>query len=430
MKATAMQYGIRANWRQILQHLLQVLFVGMALGMMRTVVPALAESEFGVPRDSFMLLVAFVVAFGLVKGTMNFVAGRLAETIGRRPVLLIGWLVALPIPLLIYFAPAWSWIVAATVLLGVNQGLTWSMTQTAKLDLTRADQRGLVIGLNEFAGYVGVATAGVVTGYAASLLGPRAGLLWFGAAVIGLATLLALMAVAETLPWAHAELKRHASGAASALRPRYPQGVSTQPTTREIFTLMSWRDHRMAALCQAGLVEKFVDALVWVFWPIYLHRQGVSLPGIGWIVGVYGFTWGGAQLFAGRFSDKVGRHRLNVGGMWLCGIGVALLPLGKGPAWWSMSAAIAGLGMALLYPNLSAAIADISHPNWRASAIGIYRFWRDLGYAVGALGLGAAAALGGRIENAFWFVAIAMGLSGLALYYWGEETHPFLNPAA
>lgn len=420
--ATAMQYGIRANWRQILQQLLQVLFVGMALGMMRTVVPALAESEFGVPRDSFMLLVAFVVAFGLVKGTMNFLAGRLAERIGRRPVLLIGWLIALPIPLLIYFAPAWSWIVGATVLLGVNQGLTWSMTQTAKLDLTRADQRGLVIGLNEFAGYVGVASAGVATGYAASLLGPRAGLLWFGAAVIGLATLLALLAVVETLPWARAEIKRHAAGAASGLRPRYPHGVSTQPTTREIFALMSWRDHRMAALCQAGLVEKFVDALVWVFWPIYLHRQGVSLPGIGWIVGVYGFTRGGAQLFAGRFSDKVGRHRLNVGGMWLCGIGVALLPLGHGSGWWSMSAAIAGLGMALLYPNLSAAVADISHPNWRASAIGIYRFWRDLGYAVGALGLGAAAALGGRVENAFWFVAIAMGLSGLALYYWGEET--------
>lgn len=426
--ATAMQYGIRANWRQFLQQLLQVLFVGMALGMLRTVVPALAESEFGVPRDSFMLLVAFVVAFGLVKGTMNFVAGRLAERIGRRPVLLLGWLIALPIPLLIYFAPAWSWIVGATVLLGANQGLTWSMTQTAKLDLTRADQRGMVIGLNEFAGYVGVASAGVATGYAASLLGPRAGLLWFGAAVIGLATLLALFAVVETLPWAHAEITRHDSGPASAPRPRYPHGVSTQPTTRELFALMSWRDHRLAALCQAGLVEKFVDALVWVFWPIYLHRQGVGLPGIGWIVGVYGFTWGGAQLFAGRFSDKAGRHRLNVGGMWLCGIGVALLPLGHGSGWWSMSAAIAGLGMALLYPNLSAAVADISHPNWRASAIGIYRFWRDLGYAVGALGLGAAAAFGGRVENAFWFVAIAMGLSGLALYYWGEETHPLLNP--
>ena len=425
-----MDYGIRANRSQVLQQLLQVLLVGMTIGMMRNVVPALAESEFGVPRGSFMLLVAFVVAFGFVKGTMNFVAGRLAERIGRRQVLLIGWGVALPIPVLVYFAPSWGWIVFATVLLGVNQGLTWSMTQTAKLDITRADQRGLVIGLNEFSGYVGVAIAGVVTGYAASVLGPREGLLWFGAAVIGLATLLAWLAVAETLPWAHAEVKGHAAGAAmSALRPRYSQGLSERPTTREVFALMSWKDHRMAALCQAGLVEKFVDALVWVFWPVYLHQQGVSLPGIGWIVGIYGFTWGGAQFFTGKLSDRVGRHRLNVWGMWVCGAGVALLPLGSGSIGWGASAAVTGLGMAMLYPNLSAAVADIAHPSWRASAIGIYRFWRDLGYGIGGLGLGAAAALGGRIEGAFWFVAVAMGLSGAVLYHWGEETHPRLNPA-
>ena len=167
-----------------------------------------------------------------------------------------------------------------------------------------------------------------------------------------------------------------------------------------------------------------------LFRSVYLHQQGVSLPGIGWIVGVYGFTWGGAQFFTGRLSDKLGRQRLNVGGMWLCGAGVALLPLGSGALWWSTSAAVAGLGMAMLYPNLSAAVADIAHPSWRASAIGIYRFWRDLGYGIGALGLGAAAALGGRIDSAFWFVAVAMGLSGLVLYRWGEETHPRLNPTA
>lgn len=425
-----MDYGIRVNLRQVLQHLLQVLLVGMTLGMMRTVVPALAETEFGVPRGSFMLLVAFVVAFGFVKGAMNFVAGRLAERLGRRRVLLLGWLVALPVPALIYFASSWRWIVLATVLLGVNQGLTWSMTQTAKLDLTRPDQRGLVIGLNEFSGYLGVAIAGVITGYAASLLGPRAGLLWFGSAVIGLATLLVWLAVKETLPWAHAEVKRHAANpAAQTFRPRYPDNVSAQPSTGEMFALMSWRDRRMAALCQAGLVEKFVDALVWVFWPVYLHQQGVGLPGIGWIVGVYGFTWGGAQFFTGRLSDRVGRHLLNAWGMWICGAGVALMPLGAGAAWWSLSAAVAGLGMAMLYPNLSAAVADIAHPSWRASAIGIYRFWRDLGYGIGALGLGAAAALGGRIESAFWFVALAMLLSGAVLYHWGEETHPRLNPA-
>lgn len=425
----AAAFGIRINLGQVLQQLLQVLLVGMTIGMMRNVVPALAETEFGVPRGSFMLLVAFVVAFGFVKGAMNFVAGRLAERIGRKQVLLAGWLVALPIPPLVYFAPSWGWIVAATVLLGVNQGLTWSMTQTAKLDLTRADQRGLVIGLNEFAGYVGVAVAGVATGYAASLWGPREGLMWFGAAVIGLATVLAWVAVAETLPWAQAEVKRHATSSSQSLQPRYPTGVGERPTTREMFALMSWRDRRMAALCQAGLVEKFVDALVWVFWPVHLHQRGVDLPGIGWIVGVYGFTWGAAQFFTGKLSDRLGRHQLNAWGMWICGAGVALMPLGSGAAWWSASAAITGLGMAMLYPNLSAAVADIAHPNWRASAIGIYRFWRDLGYGIGALGLGAAAALGGQIESAFWFVAVAMGVSGAVLYRWGEETHPRLNPA-
>lgn len=425
-----MQFGIRVNLAQFLQHLLQVLLVGMTIGMMRNVVPALAEGEFGVPRGSFMLLVAFVVAFGFVKGAMNFVAGRLAERLGRKRVLLLGWLVALPIPALIYFAPSWSWVVFATVLLGINQGLTWSMTQTAKLDFTRADQRGLVIGLNEFSGYVGVALAGVATGYLAAALGPRAGLLCFGAAVIGLATLLAWLAVTETLPWARDEVKRHAAASTSALRPRYPTNVSTQPSTGEMLALMSWRDRRMAALCQAGLVEKFVDALVWAFWPVYLHQRGVDLPGIGWIVGVYGFTWGAAQFFTGRLSDRLGRHLLNAWGMWICGVGVALMPLGEGAAWWSVSAAVAGLGMAMLYPNLSAAVADIAHPNWRASAIGIYRFWRDLGYGIGALGLGVAAALAGRLETAFWFVAVAMLTSGAVLFRWGEETHPRLNPAA
>jgi MFS family permease len=427
-----MQFGIRVNLAQFLQHLLQVLLVGMTIGMMRNVVPALAEGEFGVPRGSFMLLVAFVVAFGFVKGAMNFVAGRLAEQLGRKRVLLLGWLVALPIPALIYFATSWSWVVFATVLMGINQGLTWSMTQTAKLDFTRADQRGLVIGLNEFSGYVGVALAGVATGYLAAALGPRSGLLWFGAVVIGLATLLAWLAVAETLPWARDEVKRHAAASATSaisFRPRYPAGVSLQPSTGEMFAVMSWRDRRMAALCQAGLVEKFVDALVWAFWPVYLHQRGVDLPGIGWIVGVYGFTWGAAQFFTGKLSDRVGRHRLNVWGMWVCGAGVALMPLGEGASWWRVSAAVAGLGMAMLYPNLSAAVADIAHPNWRASAIGIYRFWRDLGYGIGALGLGAAAVLGGRLETAFWFVAVAMLASGAALFFWGEETHPRLNPA-
>ncbi|MFC7460616.1 MFS transporter [Hydrogenophaga defluvii] len=424
-----MNFGIRVNLGQFVQQLLQVLLVGMTIGMMRNVVPALAEAEFGVPRGSFMLLAAFVVAFGFVKGSMNFVAGRLAERVGRQRVLLLGWLVAVPIPWLVYWAPSWSWVVFATVLLGVNQGLTWSMTQTSKLDLTRADQRGLVIGLNEFSGYVGLAIAGVLTGYLAAHWGPRDGLLWFGGAVIVLATMLSAFVVTETLPWAQHEVKRQPGATAQAARPRYPSGVSEQPSTGEMFALMTWRDRRMAALCQAGMVEKFVDALVWVFWPVYLHQRGVSLPDIGWTVGVYGFTWGALQFFAGKLSDHVGRHVLNTCGMWVCGAGVAMFPLGMGPAWWSLSAGVTGLGMAMLYPNLSAAVADIAHPTWRASAIGIYRFWRDLGYGVGALGLGLASVFGGSVEAAFWFVAVSMFLSGLALYAWGEETHPRLNPA-
>jgi len=424
-----LQHGIRANLQQFLHQLLQVLLVGLTIGMMRTVVPALAESEFGVPKDSFVLLSAFVVAFGVVKGTMNFVAGRLSERLGRKRVLLLGWLVALPIPPMIWYAPDWNWIVLATVLLGINQGLTWSMTQTAKLDITRLDERGLTIGLNEFAGYLGVALAGIVTAYLATLLGARIGLLVFGLAVIGLALLLTQLWVKDTLPWAKAEAAGHRQGGSPHPMPRYPRNVSAQPRTWEIFALMSWRDRRLAALSQAGLVEKFVDALVWVFYPLFLYRQGISLPNVGWIIGIYGFVWGSLQLFTGRLSDHIGRHRPNVWGMWICGAGVAMMLLGHGVAWWSLSAAISGFGMALLYPNLSAAVADISHPSWRSSAIGIYRFWRDLGYAIGALGLGLTAHFSGQLETAFWFVALSMFASGALLAWLGEETHPRLNPS-
>ena len=422
--------GIQENRAQFVHQLIQVLLVGFALGMMRTVVPALAEAEFGVARGSFLLLTAFVVAFGVVKAVMNFVAGRLSEGIGRKRVLLLGWLVAIPIPTMIYFAPSWGWIVAATVLLGVNQGLCWSMTQTSKLDFTRADQRGLTLGLNEFSGYVGVALAGIITAYAASAFGARSGLLVFGGVVIAVALVLTLVWVKDTLPWARSEAARHKAGAANgAFRPRYPEGVPDHPTTWEVFALMSWRDRRLAAVSQAGLVEKFVDALVWVIFPVFLTARGVSLPDIGWIVGWYGLVWGGSQLFTGRLSDHVGRFWPNVLGMWICGAGVAMIVTGQGAVWWSISAAVTGFGMALLYPNLSAAVADITPPTWRGSAIGIYRFWRDLGYGIGALGLGLAAHVYGSTEAAFWFVALSMFASGALLFWWGEETHPRLNPA-
>jgi MFS family permease len=421
--------GVSENLSQFVHQLIQVLLVGFTIGMMRTVVPALAESEFGVAKGSFLLLTAFVVAFGVVKGVLNFVAGRLSERIGRRRVLLLGWIAAVPIPPMIYSAPNWDWIVAATVLLGVNQGLCWSMTQTSKLDFTRADQRGLTLGLNEFSGYVGVALAGVITAYVAGALGARLGLLVFGGVVIGLGLVLTLVWVKDTLPWAHSEAARHKLAAKGAFRPRYPMGVSEAPSTWEVFALMSWRDRRLAAVSQAGLVEKFVDALVWVMLPVFLRDRGVSLPDIGWIAGTYGFVWGGSQLFTGRLSDRVGRFWPNVLGMWICGAGVALMVLGDGLAWWSVSAGITGFGMALLYPNLSAAVSDITHPTWRGSAIGIYRCWRDLGYGIGALSLGIAAHLSGSTVAPFWFVAIAMAASGGVLWLQGEETHPRLNPA-
>lgn len=425
----AYRYGIRDNLAQFSHQLIQVFFVGLTLGMMRTVVPALAESEFGVPRNSFVLLTAFVVAFGFVKGAMNFVAGRLSERLGRKTVLLLGWVLALPIPFMILHAPSWNWIVAATILLGVNQGLTWSMTQTAKLDITRADQRGLTIGFNEFSGYLGVAVAGVVTAYMAAAFGPRQGLLIFGLATILTALLLTAVSVRETLHWARAEGARHAAGQATGAGARFPADIPDTPTTWEVLTLMSWRDKRMFAFSQAGLVEKFVDALVWVFYPVYFHQQGLSLPAIGWVVGVYGFVWGGSQLLTGKLSDHLGRRWPNILGMWICGGGVGLTLLGSGVWWWSFTAAVTGFGMALLYPNLSTAVADIAHPNWRGSAIGIYRFWRDLGYGIGALLLGLASQATGQLSTGFQVVALAMLVSGLVLLRWGEETHPRLNPA-
>jgi MFS family permease len=419
VQAAELRHGIRENLEPFLQLRLQVFLVGCAIGMMRTVVPALAESEFGVPRGSFVLLTTFVAAFGFVKGVVNFFGGELSEHVGRKRVLLLGWLCALPIPAMVLWGTGWNWIVAATVLLGVNQGLTWSMTVTAMLDVTRPDERGVTVGLNEFSGYVGMTIAGIVTGYLAARLGPRDGLALFGVAVMFPALVLCVTRVRDTRPWALAEIRQHTTDADMA---------SNKLSGREVFSLVSWRDRRLFALSQAGLVEKFVDALVWVFYPVYLHRHGVSVAHIGWIVGCYGFVWGGGQLFAGKLSDRIGRHALNVSGMWLSGAGVALMPIFQRVEWWSFCAALSGLGMAMLYPNLIAAVADIAHPGWRGSALGVYRLWRDLGYGFGALGMGFAAAATGALESGFWFVACAMLVSGFILWRWGEETHPRVHP--
>jgi len=418
-------HGIRANIGQFSQQLLQVFFVGLTIGLQRTVVPALAESEFGLPPGSFTLLMAFVVSFGFVKGAMNFVSGRVSERAGRRKVLLWGWLVAIPIPFIFLFAPSWNWIVAANVLLGVNQGFAWSMTVTAKLDIVRPGQRGVATGFNEFAGYGGVAIAGLLTGYLASEYDPRWTLFVFGLAVILLALGSALFFFKETLHWAKAESAAHKAGTREGPQPRFPKNVSEHPSTFEIFSLVSFRHRTFVALSQAGCIEKFVDALMWVFLPVYLYSKGLSLVDIGWVAGVYGFVWGASQLWTGPLSDVIGRKWLIVTGTWICAAGVVATLFVDGMVAWSLTAALTGVGMALLYPTLIAAVGDISHPNWRGSSLGVYRFWRDLGYGFGALLLGFMADTFGVLDAGFWFTGIAMVLSGLWVALAMEETRVF-----
>jgi len=420
--------GIRENLRPFLQQLLQVFFVGLTIGLQRTVIPALAEQEFGLAAGSMTALFAFVVSFGVVKGAMNFVSGRISERAGRRRVLIWGWIVALPIPFLILWAPSWGWIVAANVLLGVNQGFCWSMTVTAKMDIVRADQRGLATGFNEFAGYGGVALAGLATGYLASFFDPRLSLFAFGLAVILIALATALTAFTETLPFARAEAARHRAGQATGPRPRYAAAPEA-PSAGQVFALVTLRNRTFQALAQAGCVEKFVDALMWVLVPVFMIARGATLIEIGWVTGIYGLVWGASQLWTGPLSDRVGRKWPSVAGFFLCAAGVGAFPFLGAIAAWGAAAAVTGVGMALLYPTLIAAMSDIAHPSWRGSALGVYRFWRDLGYAVGALAMGLIADASGAPEAGFVFVAVAMGGSGLWLWYAMEETHPRLNPA-
>ena len=285
-------HGIRANLGQFCQQLLQVFFVGLTIGLQRNVMPALAEEEFGVPAGSFALLTAFIVSFGFVKGSLNFVAGRLSDRVGRRRILLWGWIAALPIPFMILYAPSWNWIVAANVLLGVNQGFAWSMTVTSKLDITNTNERGLATGFNEFAGYSGVAIAAIATGYLAAEFDPRWALFIFGLTIAIAALIVAYFFIEETLPWARAEAAKRAGGKTGKVHGRLPEGFPDKPTTGQIFALVSFQHRTLSALSQAGCVEKFVDALVWAFFPVYLIERGLTVVEIGWVVGAYGLVWG------------------------------------------------------------------------------------------------------------------------------------------
>ena len=423
-------HGVRVNLNQFLQQMIQVFFVGLLIGMERNVLPVVASRDFGVPKTSFVYLMSFVISFGFVKGILNFVAGRLSERIGRKKVLLLGWLAAVPIPFLIYFAPSWGWIVAANVFLGVNQAFAWTMTVTSKVDITRPDQRGFATGVNEFAGYAAVAVAGVATGYLSERYGPREALLLFALAVIALASVLAALLIRETLPWARAEASRHARGAYPGPRPRFAEGLAEHPSAKEVFAFVSFRHATFSALCQAGVANKVADALLWVLFPLFLSQRGLSVVQIGWVTGIYGIVWGASQLWTGPLSDAIGRKKPIVAGLWILGLGIALVPLTSGSTAWGVIAAVMGVGMALLYPNLIAAVADISHPDWRGSALGTYRYWRDTGYAIGALALGLLAQWTNGVEAAFWCAAGVLAVSGGWVLLRAEETHPRLLAAA
>ncbi len=394
--------GIAANRGQFSLQMLQVFFVGLVIGMERVVIPAVAR-DFGVARGAFLFLASFVLSFGLVKGTLNLVAGGLADRFGRKPVLLAGWLAAIPIPVLIYFAPNWWWIVAANAFLGVNQGFTWTMTVTSQIDLASSHQRGLAVGINEAIGYIAVGVAGLGAALLAHQLGARPALLLFGLATI-IAALATLVRVRDTLAWVHAE---HAE--VHGTRPVVDDSHRLAAT----FVRISFRDRGGSALCQGGVVNKIADTLVWVMFPLYFSAYGAGLVEIGWLTGIYAVTWGLSQLWTGHLADRIGRKRPLVVGFFLLAGGIALTALGRGAGLWVPAAAIMGVGMALLYPNLIAAISDRAPPLIRGKALGTYRYWRDTGYAIGALLLGSIAQFAHAVLPAIWTTAALVAGSGL-----------------
>lgn len=407
-------HGIEVNRQQFVHQLIQVFLVGCMIGLTRTVLPGFATEEFGLAQQQFVLLTTFVVVFGLVKASMNLFAGRLSDRFGRRPVLITGWLIAMPIPFLLYWAPSWYWIIVSTVFLGLNQGLSWSMALNSKLDLAKTSQRGLVNGLNEFSGYAAVGIAGLVAASLAVALGAREALLVMSLGVLLAGLFLAVFYVEETKPWSD----EHANQSKISINHDIHPNQQHARTFKELFAFATWKNKPLIALNQAGLVEKFVDALVWVLLPIYLLAQNLTLVESSAIITIYGVVWGGTQLITGPLSDKIGRKGLIVGGMWICGLGSYALINTQTVLGWSIEAAIIGIGMAMLYPTLGAAVADNSSAHERASLLGVYRFWRDFGYAIGALLMGLVAQYTGQIESAFELVALSMMLSGLVVLLW------------
>jgi MFS family permease len=417
----ALSLGIRANWRQFTLLVVVNAFVGAMVGMERSVIPLIAQADFGLVSKSAIL--AFVFSFGLVKALVNLLAGRLSDRLGRKRILIAGWLAGLPVPLLIIFAPSWDWIVFANVLLGINQGLCWSTTVIMKIDLAGPKQRGLAMGLNEFAGYLAVSLSALLSGYLAASHSLRPAPFYPGLGFAALGLLISIFFVRET-QW-HA---RHEAGLAAATRTS-SGGQSPAPAFAQILLLTSWKDRTLFAASQAGMVNNLNDGVMWGLIPLFLAGAGLPLERVGLIVAAYPGVWGLGQLFTGALSDRWGRKPLIATGMWVQALGIGTLVAGRSFWPWLGGAILLGLGTALVYPTLLAAISDVAHPDWRASAVGVYRLWRDGGYAVGALTAGwLADGLG--IPAALAAVGGLTFLSGLLVAGVMVETLPGAPPAA
>jgi MFS family permease len=400
--------GLRANWRQFTLLVVVNAFVGAMVGLERTLVPLIGEADFGLL--SRIGILSFIATFGLAKALTNLFAGRLADRIGRKRILVLGWLVGLPVPLLIIGAPAWDWIVFANVLLGINQGLCWSMTVVMKVDLVGPKQRGLALGLNESAGYFAVALSALVSGYLAAQYGLRPVPFYVGLLVASLGLLSSVFLVRET--------QSHAAHEAGMSVP-----ATAAPRFSQIFMLTSWKHRALFAASQAGLVNNLNDGVVWGLVPLLLAGAHLPLEQIGLIVAAYPLVWSLGQILVGALSDRCGRKWLIATGMWVQASGIALLALGTQFGVWLSGAILLGLGTALVYPTLLAVVSDVARPEWRASAVGVYRLWRDLGYVVGALLAGWLADLLGISVTISIIGAVTLG-SGLLVALVMTETLP------
>jgi MFS family permease len=406
--------GLRANLGQFLLLAVVNFFVGGLVGTERTVTPLVGAEQFHLGA---LAVAAFVVVFGLTKAVTNAVGGALTGRYSRKAILVAGWVIGLPVPFMLAWGPSWAWVIAANVLLGVNQGLTWSMTVNMKIDLIGPARRGMALGINETAGYLGVAVTALATGYLAAAFGlrPAPELLGAGYAIAGLA--LSVLAVRDTAAWAHAEARQ------------YPRQDGPHPPFREIFKRVSWADRTLAAVSQAGLVNNLNDGLVWVVLPVLLVSHGVSVTGVGYVKALYPFMWAAGMIATGHLADRIGRKPPIVAGMLIQAAGLAVITAGISHA---LAAGLAGAfllgaGTSLVYPTLLAAVSDAAHPAWRASALGVYRLWRDSGYAVGALIGGITAALA-SLDAAVGVAAVLTAASGLFAWAFMTETHP--PPAA